>query len=291
MCDATEAPAMVSDLVALPVLFVTLGAVGLYTGWTRRRIHARMVAAESTAVEDCTSPGVVELEGSATAIDDSFSAPVSGREAVVAAWTVEEWDERGDRSRWREVARGIESPGFDLDDGTGTVAVAPVSRRDTAGKWTQTVGVSAENGVRIDDTMVEFATFSVETELAPDADPPATLRRLHADHGLYEDTGSVTNAVDIGKKHGRRRYTEGVVEPDDSVYVLGRIESLSGDDAPFRPEEATLTPPTDGLFVVSDQDEATLESKFDTAARTRMAAGAVSVAVGLVGLVYLIVPR
>jgi hypothetical protein len=286
MYAAAEAPAMVSDVVAIPVLFVTLGAVGLYTGWKRRRIHEWMVAAETTTVERA-SPGVVEFEGAATAGDASFFAPISERDAVVAAWTVEEWDERGDRSRWREVARGIEIAGFELDDGTGTVEVAPVSKRETAGKWTQTTGLSAENGVRIDDTMVEFATFRVEAELAPDADPPVGLRRLHDDHGLYEDTGSITNAVDVGKKHGRRRYTEGVVEPGDSVYVLGRLEGRDGDGDRFRPDEATLTTPADGPFVVSDRDEATLESTFDAAARTRMIAGAISVAAGLGGFAYL----
>ncbi|MFB6101243.1 MAG: hypothetical protein ABEJ73_01605 [Haloplanus sp.] len=291
MSHATEAPATVSDLVAVPVLFVTLGAVGVYTGWKRRHIHAQMSAAESMPIRELSSPGVVEIDGTATPVDGAFAAPITGRDAVVAAWTVEEWDERGDTSRWREVARGVEAPAFEVDDGTAAVAVDHLSKRETAEKWTQTTGVSAETGVRIDDVLAEFDSFPVQATVGPDEEPPEGIRRLHDDHDLYADTGSVTNAVDIGRKHGRRRYTEGVVAPDESVYVLGRVEARDDPDrARIRPDDAVVTTPADGLFVVSNQDEATLESKFDTAARTRLIAGAVAVVAGLGGLAYLFVP-
>ncbi|AZH25374.1 hypothetical protein [Haloplanus aerogenes] len=280
---------MVSDLVAVPVLLVTLGFVGLYTGWKRRGIHAQMASVDPTPIRELASPGTVELEGTATPVGDPFVAPLTDREAVVAAWTVEEWDERGDRGNWREVARGIESPGFELDDGTGTVDVAPVSKRDTAGKWTQTTGVSAADGVRLDDVLVEFDSFPVQEELGPDEDPPESVRRLHRDHGLYEDTGSVTNAVDIGKKHGRRRYFARVIEPGDETYVLGHVRARD-DRHPerFRPAEAVVTAPDDGLLIFSNQDAASLEGEFASSAKARLAGGTVSVVVGVViGLVLL----
>lgn len=286
-----EAPSMVSDLVVVPVLFVTLGLAGVYTGWKRRRVHARMAAVAPTPVRELASPVVTELEGSAVPTGDPASAPVTGRDAVVAAWAVEEWDERGDRSRWREVARGIETSTFEVDDGTAAVRVAPVSKRDTAGKWTQTTGVSASDGVRIDDVLAEFDSFPIELELDPDEDPPARIRRLHDDHDLYEDTGSVTNAVDVGKKHGRRRYAEQVVEPDDDVYVLGRVEARDDPDRTrFRPGEAVVTEPGDGLLVLSNQDEASLEAEFASSARIHLVAGAVATLVGLGGFAYLLLP-
>ncbi|MFB6303617.1 MAG: GIDE domain-containing protein [Haloferacaceae archaeon] len=282
---------MVTDLVAVPVVLVTLGFVGVYTGWKRRRIHARMAAAEATPVRELASPGVVEVEGEAVPAGEPVTAPVTGRDAVVAAWTVEEWDERGDTSRWREVARGIEASAFEVDDGTAAVRVEPVSRRDTAGKWTQTTGVSAADGVRVEDVLAEFETFPTEAEVAPDEDPPEGIRRLHDDHGLYEDTGSITNAVDVGRKHGRRRYAEQVIRPGDEAYVLGRVEARDDPDRTrFRPAEAAVTVPDDGPLVLSDQSEASIEAEFESAARTLLVAGAVSTLVGVGGLAYLLLP-
>lgn len=210
---------------------------------------------------------------------------------MVAAWTVEEWDEHGDTSTWREVARGIESTTFEIDDGTGRVRVAPISKRDTAGKWTQTAGVSASEGVRIDDVLAEFESFPVRTTVEPDETPPDGIQRLHDDHDLYTDTGSVANVVDVGRKHGQRRYAEAIVEPGETAYVLGRVEGRDDPDRErFLPEDAVVTEPDDGLFVVSNQGEDSLESEFDAAARTRMVAGAVAAVLGVAGTAYLLWP-
>ncbi|WP_435102196.1 hypothetical protein [Halarchaeum sp. P4] len=279
---------MVSDLVVVPVLAATLGVVLLYTGWKRRRIHGQLSDVDPTPIRELATPGVVEVEGTATPRDHPFVAPITGRDAVLAAWKVEEWDERGDTSTWREVARGIEAPAFDVEDETGTLAVEAVSKRNTAGKWTQTTGVSAADGVRIEDVLAEFEAFPVEAEFDPDEELPDGIRRLHEDHGLYEDTGSITNAVDVGAKHGRRRYSEQVVAPGDDVYLHGRIEASDGASERFRPDEAHLTEPADGLLVVSDQDEASLEAEFAGSARVRIVAGVVATVAGVAGVAYML---
>lgn len=274
---------MVSDLLAVPVLLVTLGFVGLYVGWKRRGIHARMTDIDPTPVRELASPGTVELEGTATPVDAPLDAPLTDREAVVAAWTVEEWDERGDTGNWREVARGVETAAFELDDGTGAVEVAPVSKRDTAGKWTQTTGVSATDGVRLDGVLVEFDSFPVREAVAPDEEPPARVRRLHRDHDLYEDTGSITNVVDIGKQHGRRRYAAQVIEPGDETYVLGHVRAREDRHRDrFRPTAAVVTEPDDGLLILSNQDAASLEDEFGSTARASLVGGAVSLVAGIV---------
>lgn len=274
---------MVSEIVVVPVALLAFGLAGAYTGWKRRRVHAELERASETPIRQLADPGVVELEGTAVSEGDTITAPVSEREAVVAAWKVEEWDERGDTAHWREVARGIEAPAFAVDDGTGTVRVAPVSKRDTAGKWTQTTGVSASDGVRIDDALAEFDAFPTVADLPPDEEPPEALRRLHEDHGLYEDTGSITNVVDVGKKHGRRRYAEAIVAPGDDVYVLGEVVARDDPERTgFRPEDAVVRPPGDGLFVVSNQDAASLSDEFAGSAKLRLVGGAVATVLGLV---------
>lgn len=282
---------MVSDIIAVPVLVITLGFVSMYTGWKRRSIYAQMADAAPTPIGELSSPGVTEVEGTAVPVDDPLSAPLTDRDSVLAAWTVEEWDERGDKSYWREVARGIETPGFEVSDGTAAVRVEPTSERETAGTWTQTSGVSASNGVRIDDVLAEFDSFPVEAELDPDETPSNSVRRLHDDHGLYEDTDSITNVVDIGNKHGRRRYSEQIIEPGEDVYVLGQVRAREDPSrTQFYPDDAVMTAPEDGLFVLSNQDETSIEAEFESAARTKLIAGAASTVVGFGGLVYLILP-
>ncbi|WP_251328453.1 E3 ubiquitin ligase family protein [Haloplanus pelagicus] len=277
---------MVPDLIVVPVLFVSLGIAGLYTGWKRRRIHARMTALTPTPVEALSPPGPVEIQGTGTPVDDLVTAPITGRPAVLAAWTIEEWDERGDTSRWREVARGIEAAAFGVDDGSGSVPVGPLSKRETAGRWTQTAGVSATNGVRIDDVLAEFTSFTVEAELGPAETPPVEIRRLHRDHGLDGAPDPVTDAADVDRPHGTRRYTQGVLAPGDWVYVLGRVEERDGTAS--RPESAIVTTPRDGPLLVSDREESTLESTVAAAARTWLVAGTVSSLVGLAGLAALL---
>lgn len=282
---------MVSDLIAVPILVATLGFVGVYTGWKRWRVHSHIADVTPTPVRELSSPGVVELEGEMSPVAEPLTAPVTGRDAAAAAWTVEEWDERGDTSTWREVARGIELPAVEVTDPTGSIEVEPVSKRETAGNWTQTTGVSAADGVRIDDVLAEFETFPVELELGPEEERPARIRRLHDDHGLSEEPGSITNVVDVGKKHGRRRYSEQVVAPDEAGYVLGHVEAR---DEPTRerihPDEAVVTTPDDGLFVVSDQDEASLAAEFGSSARTLVFGGAAAVVLGVAGLAYMVLP-
>ncbi|WP_225334852.1 hypothetical protein [Halomicrobium urmianum] len=280
---------MVSEAVAIPAVIATLGAVGLYTGWKRRRVYAAMADLDPTPIRETASPGTIEIEGTARPGDGPVEAPVTGREAVAAAWTVEEWDERGDTSHWREVARGVEIAPLAVEDETGAIDVDPVSKSDAAGKWTQTTGVTASDGVRMDDVLLEFETFDVQVELAPDEAVPDRIADLHAEHGLYEDTGSITNAVDVGRKHGRRRYKEAIVAPGDDAYVLGRAEDASDPDRErLRSEDAHVTEPDDGLMIVSDQGEGSIESEYRAGSQLRFAGGAVALVLGTLGTLWML---
>jgi hypothetical protein len=82
---------MVSDLIAVPVLLGTLGLVGLDTGWNRWRIHGHIADVTPTPIRQIASSGVAEVEGQLSPVGESFTAPVTGRDAAVAAWALEEW--------------------------------------------------------------------------------------------------------------------------------------------------------------------------------------------------------
>lgn len=242
---------MVSDLFAVPIVAVALGLVGIYTGWKRWRTHGQIAALTPTPVRELAESGLVEVEGRAVPAEEPVTAPVSGREAAVAAWKVEEWDERGDTATWREVARGIELPAIEVRDDTGGVEVAPVSNRETAGKWTQTTGVSASDGVRIDDVLAEFDAFPVEAELFRAGD---RARR---------------DALRARPRAGARR-------PDpETVPTEGR----RGDPARGRTVH----------HLGSGRGEPRVG--FGSAAKTLVAAGALATVLGVAGLAYMLLPR
>jgi hypothetical protein len=282
---------MVSDLIAVPILVGTLGLVGICTGWSRWRIHCRIAAVTPTSIRQIASAGVVEVEGQLSPVEESVTAPITGREAAVAAWTVEVWDERGDASTWRPVARGIEMPAVEISDSTGAIEVRPVSERETAEKWTQTTDVSASEGVRIDDALAEFDSFPVELELGPDEERPDGVQRLHNEHGLSEGTGPMLTVVDGGEKHGRRRYSEQVIAPGETGYVHGAVEAREDPTRErLNPNDGVVTTPPDGLFIVSNQDGTSLKSEFGSTARSLVAGGAVATVLGAVGVASLLLP-
>lgn len=280
---------MVSGLILLPLLAVGLGLGGTYVGWKRRAIHAQMSAVDPTPVRQLAEPGPVEVEGKAVASEGTTESPVTGTEAVAAAWTVEEWDERGDSSNWREVARGIEMAPFTVDDGTGTVAVAPVSKQESGKSWTGVSGVSANDGVRLGDLLLEFERFPTRTEFGPDEDRPGRIARLESQHGL-DEPGSITNLVDVGRKHGRRRFSAQAVTPGEDVYLMARFESRGDQRQRLHPEDGHLTTPEEDLLILSDQDEHSIESEFESAYRLFLYGGLAAVAVGLALGAWLVLP-
>ncbi|XGI83399.1 hypothetical protein ACEU6E_08985 [Halorutilales archaeon Cl-col2-1] len=271
-------------------LVITVGIVGMYKGWKRRGIYRYMESVRTVDVGVVDPPETVEVEGTAVESDcsETIRAPVTEREALATAWKIEEWDERGDRSTWREVARGIEVAEFVIEDDTGEITVESISRTDTAGKWTQTTGISANQGIRMDDALIEFRSFPKEYELDPSEETPTNIRELHEKHGLYEDTDTPLNAVDIGTKHGTRRYMEGVIEPGEAVYALGCADT-KGSARMEDDREGTTTKLTEcggDLFILSNHGEEEIEKKFKSSYKSLFYPGLVGVIIGVGILLY-----
>jgi hypothetical protein len=139
-------------------LVLGLGIAGTVIGWKRRRVHRRLASVDPVPVADVGPADRVEVEGTVRPADEPVEAPISGREGVLVAWKVEEYDERGDSSYWRGIAAEIEAPAFVVDDGTGTVQVGPVSERDVKGTMTQRSDAGESEGLGSDDFLAEFET-------------------------------------------------------------------------------------------------------------------------------------
>ncbi|MFB6185455.1 MAG: hypothetical protein ABEI86_01125, partial [Halobacteriaceae archaeon] len=63
-------------------------------------------------------------------------------------------------------------------------------------------------------------------------------------------SGSITNVVDIGKKHGRRRYREAIIEPGDECYALGTTNN-----------NRIITPDAGKLWLGKGTEDSILQSK------------------------------
>ncbi|MFC6953825.1 GIDE domain-containing protein [Halorubellus litoreus] len=198
--------------VPMPVagLAVVLGALVAGYGW-RSGVTARALSNTPVSdVEALTEPGPVALHGVARKPDFTGNrAPFSARSYLVAGWTVEEWRESDSGSRWSTLATGHEAVPFVLEDDTGTVAI----------------DFSEDADVTVDpDRMRE------RHEVAPDDSPPRAVKVFETKtDGIPEQRGSNLNVLDTERRDGTRRYSEGLVTPDEEVYVLGTAERRDGD--------------------------------------------------------------
>jgi len=246
------------------VVLVLVGLLAALWGAGRLSLYRAITGTETDGVLDVDSPGQVELSGTARPIDGrTIEGPLTGREALAAGWRVEEWDERGDHSHWNEVAEGYDSVPFRLDDGGAEIRVDPGS--DAAGSgFVDALDLGdLSHSVAVGETTVDFRTLETVDQIPPDGSKPDRIARFeHNERTVGPHTDSITNLVDIGKKHGERRYHEGRIEPGDEVYLLGTVQPRDGEAAAshLQRSNAVVAPDGDDPFVLSARTRSELES-------------------------------
>lgn len=289
--------------MALPTLaigsLVALAGVGLSIyGWRRRRYHRAIVGTPTRDVRQVDRPGPVELVGEVVAADDSFDAPLSGAdETVVAGWSVEEWSETGDHSRWTTVADGVDAVPFLLDDGTDRIRVDPGSHASRGGLLGRVTDLGdLADSVSAGPLTVDFERLPTVRRVGAEDPTPERVRRFVAHESTVDrQTGSLTNLIDVGNAHGDRRYAEGTIRVGDEVYLLGPVRPAHGDGrvdgdgnrdvdrrARLRPGDAVVRPAPDGEvpFLLSERSEDRLVAS-TRVWRYALGAGLLAVAVGL----------
>lgn len=257
-------------LVGSVVLLVTAAFAGVY-GRRQHRRSAAVKDTETTDVRDIKSEPLVELKGTIRA-DDPFDSPIKSEESTLSAWEVEEWDERGNSDMWETRAAGIYATPFELDDGTGRVRVDAGDHVSdpSSGTGIHEIQVGSididrliSNGVTVDNVLAALNNFSVETSVPPDSEPPERIAKfVHGEAEVSPQTDSITNILDIGNKHGERRYYEGTLGPGDEIYLLGQPRATENATHPLKPEDVVITPPDDGQLIISDKSEAELVDSF-----------------------------
>lgn len=253
-------------LVSFGAIFAFVGAAFCYVGWKRRERYQMVTETETTVIQEIKHEGTIELEGTVAqpvSKDGDFDAPISqDPETVLAGWRVEEWDERGQSNEWRTLATGIYSEPFVLEDATGSVQVAIGNHIDQGGGLLD-IGRAFTDTMTVDGVSCEFEEFPY-MEVGAESETPEHIRSFVAgESGFPEQSGSITNVVDVGNAHGDRRYYEETLCIDDSVTVLGNASAEDGATRPLHPEDMTVEPRDGDPFVITDQSETALAERLE----------------------------
>lgn len=249
----------VGEFWAVGVVGLTMTLVCLwpmYKGWQRRRRYQLVRDTPTETPETAGHGDTVLLTGVARGTGD-VTAPVSGDEALLATWAIQEWqDESSQLKYWTPEARGLRTDGFRIESDGSAVEFPARTDEATTDDLTSLVGYDVVTGLATDDALVEVAEFDTVEEVPQADDPPERLRDLERRVGLDEpDAG--TTLIDLGRTHGTRRYREAVLDDGDGVTIRGTVT------APERPGASpTLSIPEEGPAIVSDLDADALASRY-----------------------------
>jgi len=279
-----------SNTIALIAGLVLLVAALFLAGYGRRQHRRRslVTGTPTTELRQLSEEGLVELKGT-VASEETFESPIAGDECVASVWEIEEWDERGNSDTWETRASGVTAAPFTLDDRTASVRVDVDDR--VRGEYDGRIelslpGVDVDRllatGVSVDGVFCALDRFPVETSVSPDRDPPERIAEFVASNAdVPGQRDSITNVVDMGTKHGERRYYEQTIAPDQEIYLLGEATATPDATHPLGPDDVVVEPPSgDEPMILSDQSEDELVSEFG---RYKWAYAAAAV-LGLVGI-------
>jgi hypothetical protein len=250
----------VSILFKIPFVgmgLLTLG-IGLYlvrTGQRQRRKKAKIASTETTQIRDL-GPGTVEVKGAARPTDDGsvLRSPITGADALATYVNVERYSsggggETGSSGSWKTIYENTESVPLLVDDGTGEVRVE-----------------LPENGA-----------LNVEqdrTRVGGGDEPPERIRQFVEREEAVDEADRGEGLLSTGE---RRRYSEGMIEPGEDVYVLGRATETAGWDG----GGYVIDGPTDsGEFILSDKSEEQLITEAKWLGGFVLAIGVVTTGVG-----------
>lgn len=250
-----------------------IGVLLVVGGWKERKTNQLIAGTSTIDIRTIESEGL-------TAVNGTISGPVNGSEfvspigqtddTVLAAWNVEEYIEP-----WQQIASGVESIPFRLDDGTGQIQV------------TIEDGVTWRSEQSYDVTNVDVTWKSGEADIVEDigveADPPAHITTFVHDHDIEEQSGAGIS-LDGSTTYRSRRCSEWTIGPGDEIYLHGHVRAAEGATTVLHPTDAIITPADNEPFILSDISKDELDHRTDTNYRTTLAlsAGLFVISAGLI---------
>jgi hypothetical protein len=219
-----------SPAVLFAAVFALVGVAVVGYAVRELLLAVRLARTDPTPVADVpNTSGSVEVEGVARSAGETVTTPFTGTEALACEWTVEELRHDDDGAEWVDIASGVQRVPFRVDDGTGSVLVYPAGA-DL--RLARAARIEVDGGDRPPERIQRFI----------DADD-----RVDAEDTALELAGLrlVTGAD--------RRYVERRLDPDEQVYVFGRVRYDTTVSERAGEVNAVIEP--GGRFVVADTDD------------------------------------
>jgi len=182
---------IVGATVAFSSIFVAVMIAGspvLPKGWQRRTRYALLRETPDASPATVLDGDTVLLTGTAALVDEPIFAPVSGDDALVAAWDLLEWRGAGRASSWMPIARGIRTAQLRLQGESGSVTVDEWRDEATTSRRNKLTGPGTVTGPCIGDVVArtpgghrrtkegdELLVAAVDTPL-PDSPVPGSDR-------------------------------------------------------------------------------------------------------------------
>lgn len=174
---------------------VVLGVYGL----AELRLAARVLRSEPDSVLETPRGGHVELRGTARPVNERrvLRSPFTDTPCLVCEYAVEEEHDTRNGRTWTTVDSGSEYVPFRLEDGSGSVLIEPPG-----------------------------ANLRLETDTRIDVDggtkPPRTIARYIDETDAVDDQERTVDLRLFELRTGKdRRFRERLLEPGDTVHVLG----------------------------------------------------------------------
>lgn len=235
--DTMAGPALAVDPVALAQFIVPLQnsddsiiplilffGVGLFLIYDGFRTWQQMRLMQDTPTEKVRSAAVgrTELTGTGRPMGAPIDRPFTEGDCLVATYKIEEWDDDDDGGNWDTVESGALVAPFELDDGTGSIRVEPE-----------------------EDATYEIAGYRTRIRVGANETEPENIQQFLREQTNQDvpTAGGLTGFI-FGEK---RRYTEQVIPPGETLYLLGGATPRDGASG------------TDSELLVLGRDEASDE--------------------------------
>jgi len=242
------------------MVFVVVGLLLVNQGRKQRARSQRIAETETTPVRQL-EPGTVEIKGVAKPADEggTLESPISKGAALATYVEVEEYESSGESGgSWKTKHEDQTAVPMIVDDGTGEVRVE----------------IPPDGALNVE---------TIQTKVGPGDEPSEPIKRyLEAEDAIGEASGGSLGPLNYGDQ---RRYSEGMIEPGEEVYVLGQARE---EQAGWGEREYVIDEPTAaGDFVLSDKSESQLVTEGKRGGLVYLGFGGLF---ALVGSVFVVVP-
>lgn len=249
--------------VAISGIGLVFVLVGLYTmnkgraGWAQ---STRLTDTETTKIREL-HPGTVEIKGTAHLAEDAtlVESPITKQDAVASYVEMEQWESSGQGGgNWETKHEAQTAVPITVDDGSGEVRVE----------------LPADGELLLEET---------ETMVEAGDEPPEQIKRYIADEAAIDEaTRREYGPLKTGE---RRRYSEGVIEPGEDVYVLGTAREAA--DADWGEYAFVIDTPTEsGDFILSNKSEQELVREGKRGGLVSLVLGSILVIAGIAATVF-----